>query len=291
LNLFEFIHAEKAHFGVGELCRNLGVSRSGYHAWATRPKAQRERDDELLRVEIRAIHKASRRRYGSPRVHAELKSSGRCVSRKRVARLMRDDGLQACPKRRFTRTTLSEHNDPIAPNVLGRDFTASQPNQVWVGDITYIWTSTGWCYLAVLLDLYSRRVVGWALRPSLGREVAIAALSQALSQRNVPRGLIHHTDRGCQYASDEYRALLRARGVVRSMSRAGDCWDNAVSESFFATLKKELVHRRVFATHTEAYDAVRDYIDGFYNGVRRHSTIGYHSPVEFENLHRVAQAA
>lgn len=237
---FEVVHAEKARYGVSDLCRTLGVSRSGYYAWSSRPASRRERDDERLQTKIRAIHERSRGNYGSPRVHAELRAQGERTSRKRVARLMRENGICGLQKRRFRRTTHSQHKHPLADNLLAQRFEAAAPNRVWVGDITYVWTAEGWAYLAVLLDLCSRRVVGWALRKTLGRELVLAALRKALMLRQPPTNLVHHTDRGCQYASREYRKELALHGIRQSMSRAGNCYDNAVSESFFASLKKEV---------------------------------------------------
>jgi len=282
---------EKALFSITELCRNLDVSRSGYHKWRCTPPSERRREDERLGAEIRAIHRRVDKRYGSPRVHAELLAQGRNVGRKRVARIMRQNGLRGLARRRFRRTTDSAHRHPIAPNLLEQNFTAPALNQVWVGDITYIWTLEGWAYLAVLIDLCSRRVVGWALRRSLSRELAIAALNGALKARGNVNGLIHHTDRGCQYASREYRKVLSTNGLRQSMSGVGNCFDNAVAESFFATIKKELVHRRVFATRTEAFDAISQYIEHFYNGERRHSAISYATPIEHERLSRTPIAA
>jgi putative transposase len=288
---YEFIEAEKATFSVSELCSALDVSRSGYSKWRTAAPSRRAREDERLSVHVRAIHHRSRRTYGSPRVHAELRAQGQQVSRKRVERLMREEGLQARRKRRFRVTTESGHGLPVARNVLARRFTADAPDDAWVGDITYIWTAQGWLYLAVLLDLCSRRVVGWALRPTLSGELATEALNMALARRQPPRGLLHHTDRGCQYAANDYRKTLAARGIVCSMSRRGNCWDNAVAESFFATLKKELVHERDFSSVGEARRAVVDYIESFYNAERRHSALGYVSPVAFELAHKQSIAA
>lgn len=288
---YEFIRAESANFTVRELCRNLGVARSAFYEWAECGASAKARDDERLLTEIRAVHKRSRERYGAPRVHQALRASGHRVSRKRVARLMRDAGLRARPRRRFRRTTDSSHKYPVAPNVLQRNFSAAAPNEAWVGDITYIWTAEGWSYLAVLIDLFSRRVVGWAMRSTLSRELCLAALEQALTRRRPKPGLVDHTDRGSQYASHGYRRVLDDNEVVCSMSRTGDCWDNAPAESFFATLKKELVHGCAFATRTEAYDAIGDYIENFYNAERLHSSLGYISPNSFEILHRVGSAA
>jgi putative transposase len=291
VNPYEIVHSEKAQFPVNVLCNAVGVSRSGYYAWCRGVPSQRELDNRRVVTEIRAIHAEHRERYGSPRVRAELRDRGLEVGKHRVARLMQENGLRARPRRRFRRTTDSGHKLPVAPNLLERRFTATAPNQAWVGDITYIWTAEGWSYLAVLLDLYSRRVVGWALRKSLARDLAIATLRHAVGRRRPPAGLVHHTDRGCQYASAEYRQLLEKHGAQCSMSAAGDCWDNAVAESFFATLKKELVHGCAFQTRSEAYDALSDYIDNYYNPKRRHSAAGNLSPINFELAHAGQLAA
>lgn len=279
---YELVDSEKAAFPVVTLCEAVGVSRSAYYAWRHSPPSERKVANERLLAEIRSIHVENEARYGSPRIRDELRDRGRSVGKHRIARLMRENGIRARLRLRFRRTTDSNHKLPIAPNLLEQDFTTSAPNQAWVGDITYIWTAEGWAYLAVLLDLYSRRVVGWALRRSLNRELAISALKQALSCRRPPRGLVHHTDRGSQYASAEYRDLLDGHGALCSMSAAGNCYDNAVAESFFATLKKELVHRCAFQTRSEAYDAISRYIENYYNAKRRHSAAGNQSPINFE---------
>jgi transposase InsO family protein len=268
------------------MCHVLEVSRSGYYAWVDRPRARRDLDDEQLAVAIAAIHQRSRGTYGSPRVHAELRAEGHTVSRKRVERLMRDLGLKARTKRRFRITTDSKHSNPVAPNHLARNFTVSEPDVAWVTDITYIWTDEGWLYVAAILDLFSRRVVGWAASESITRELTLAALDMALVHRRPAAGLLHHSDRGCQYASFDYRAALEKRHFVCSMSRKGDCWDNAVAESFFATLKVELVYRTRFATRAAAKRALFDYIETFYNRRRRHSSLGYLSPIDFETQQR-----
>lgn len=279
---FAFISAEKAQYSVNLLCSVLKVSRSGYYAWCARPPSQRAIDDRELAKDIRDIHDSSKQRYGSPRIHEELAANDTRVGRKRVARLMKENGLSARIKRRFVKTTDSKHDFPIAPNLLQRDFTADAPNEVWVGDITYLDTREGWLYLAVLIDLYSRRVVGWAMSERIDTALAMNALNMALARRNPRRGLIHHTDRGCQYASHEYRRQLRGIGAVCSMSRKGDCWDNAVAESFFASLRKELTNRVDFLSRDAARSNVFEYIEAFYNRVRRHSTINYQSPNNFE---------
>lgn len=283
MNQYEFIRAKEADYDVAEMCRVLEVSTSAYYAWRNAPPSRRERDDERLQTAIIAAHEANRKVYGSPRITEELQAHGEKVGRRRVARLMRENRISGLQRRRWRRTTDSRHKLPVAENILDRNFTASAPNQVWVGDITYVWTAQGWAYVAVIIDLFSRKVVGWAMRKTLGRELAISALTKALMLRKPPEKLIHHTDRGCQYASREYRQHLAAHGLIQSMSRAGNCYDNAACESFFASLKKELVHRLSFATRTEAYDAIADYIDNFYNPIRRHSAVGYRSPVEHES--------
>ena len=279
---FEFIDAQKAHFPVDFMCQQLGVSRSGYYAWKERPESERQKADEALAQEVEKVHQESRGTYGSPRVHAELRARGRKVGRKRVARLMNRRGLRARKRRRFVRTTDSRHNQPVAPNLLERDFSPGQPNSTWAADITYIWTLQGWLYLAVVLDLFSRRVVGWAMSQSIDRHLVLNALDMALQSRQPPRGLLLHSDRGSQYASEDYQRLLAARGIQCSMSRKGNCWDNAVAESFFSSLKMELVHDADLATHEQARAALFEYIEVFYNRKRRHSSLGYLSPVEFE---------
>jgi putative transposase len=288
---FAFISAEKAQYPVSLLCSLLEVSRGGYYAWRGRPPSERAIADRELTEEIRSIYECSERRYGSPRIHEELSAKDTHVGRKRVARLMRENGLSARTKRRFVKTTDSKHEFPIAPNLLQRDFTADAPNEIWVGDITYLDTREGWLYLAVLIDLYSRRVVGWAMSERIDTALAMGALNMALAQRKPSRGVIHHTDRGCQYASNEYRRLLRDIGADRSMSRKGDCWDNAVAESFFASLRKELTNRVDFLTRDAARSNVFEYIEAFYNRVRRHSTINYQSPNDFERGPSNAHAA
>jgi len=279
---YELVQSEKANYPVEALCAAVGVSRSAYYAWLRSTPSKRQLANESLLAEIRSIHSEHEARYGSPRMVDELRDRGHDVGKHRVARLMRENGIWARIRRRFRHTTDSNHRLPVAPNLLAQNFTATAPNQAWVGDITYIWTAEGWAYLAVLLDLCSRRVVGWALRKSLSRELALAALEHALTCRRPPPGLIHHTDRGSQYASQEYRALLLQHGAVFSMSAAGNCYDNAVAESFFATLKKELVHGCAFETRSEAYDAISGYIENYYNAKRRHSAAGNQSPINFE---------
>jgi putative transposase len=288
---FAFITREKATFPIDLLCTVLGVSRAGFYAAQRRPVAARRREDQQFAVHVAAAHATSRGRYGSPRVYRELQAQGHDVGRHRVARLMREQGLRAREKRRFQRTTDSQHGLPVAPNVLDRQFTVPTPNTAWVSDITYLWTRQGWLYLVVILDLFSRRVVGWAVHDRITRQLALAALTMALRQRQPHAGLVHHSDRGSQYASGDYQAVLTAHGVVCSMSRRANCWDNAVAESFFSTLKIELAHDADWTTHAEAHAAVAEYLEIFYNTQRRHSVLGYVSPVAFERHHEKKRAA
>jgi len=273
------------------LCKVLDVSTSGYYAWTKREPSAKVKDDERLRVEISAIHRESRGTYGSPRIHAELKARGFDVGRNRIAQLMAGLGLTGQLPRPFRKTTDSNHDHPIAPNLVAREFNPTGPNELWATDITYIWTSAGWMYLAVVLDLYSRRVVGWACAEHMRTELVIDALARALGVRDAGPGLVHHSDRGSQYASSKYRTLLDEREITCSMSARGCCYDNAVVESFFATLKKELVYRTAWHDRETASLEISEYIQAFYNRKRRHSTIGYLSPVEYEELHRRGDAA
>lgn len=281
--MFKLVEAEKASYPVTVLCDVLELSRSGFYAWLRRGPSERAKEDERLAVEIAAVHARSRRRYGSPRVHHGLRRKGIRVGRKRVERLMRANGLVARRKRGFRKTTDSAHAHPIAPNLVARAFEPAKPNAVWAGDVTYIQTATGWAYLAVLLDLFSRRVVGWAVSTHNDTALALTALRRAVRCRRVlPTGLVHHTDRGSPYASDDYRRALKSFGMRASMSRKGDCWDNAVAESFFATLRAELVDDARYSTPDDAEASIGEYIEKFYNAERLHSHLGYVSPIEFE---------
>jgi putative transposase len=284
---FAFVSQEKVAYPVAMLCRMLQVSPSGFYASQGRPVSVHTQRDGELTLKVSAAHLGSRARYGSPRVHAELRAAGVRVARKRVARIMRENKLVARCRRRFRATTDSKHGFAIAPNIVARDFTASAPNKVWVTDITFLWTRQGWLYLAVILDLFSRRVIGWATSRNVDRHLALAALDRAVALRGPVVDLIHHSDRGSTYAAGDYRKALRARGIECSMSRKGDCWDNAVPESFFASLKREMENADDLAGWTQAELAVGEYIDGFYNIQRRHSTIGYNSPIEFELINSV----
>jgi len=273
------------------MCRVLKVSRAGFYAWRSRPAATRTRQDHALAAEVAAIYTSNRGCYGSPRVQVELRERGHRVGRKRVARLMRQQGFSARHQRRYRCTTDSRHTFPISANVLARRFAVMRPDAAWVTDITYIWTLEGWLYLAVILDLFSRRIVGWSMSERIDRRLAIDCLQMAVAHRQPPDGLIHHSDRGSQYASHDYQRLLADHRIVGSMSRRGDCWDNAVAESFFATLKTELVYQSHWSTRAAARSAIFEYIESFYNRRRRHSSLAYLSPADFERLYSEQLAA
>jgi transposase InsO family protein len=264
------------------MCDVLGMSRSGYYAWRGQSRSVREQENERLLAEMRVIHRQYKGCYGSPRMTEELRSRGLSCGEHRVARLMRQAGIRAKARRRFKVTTDSSHTEPIAPNLLNQEFGVARPNEVWASDITYIRTGEGWLYLAVVLDLYSRLVVGWATSFRINTALTLQALHRALQRRQLVRGPLHHSDRGKQYAAKRYRQLLADNGIICSMSRKGNCWDNAVVESFFATLKKELIHGERFATRRQAEAALFEYIEAFYNRIRRHSSLGQRSPAEFE---------
>jgi putative transposase len=278
---YRFIAAEKAHYSVAQLCRVLQVASSGYYAWRHRQPSRRTQANLTLTELIRVVHERSRCTYGAPRIHAELRAGKQRVSRKRVARLMHQAGLAGRPPRRFRRTTIADPKVQVA-DLVQRDFTATAPDQKWFGDITYIRTWEGWLYLAVILDAYSRKVVGWAMADHLRTELATAALKMALTLRRPKPGLIHHTDRGVQYTSTAYGELLTAHHVRQSVGRPGTCWDNAVAESFFATLKTELIYRHAWPSRRHAELAIFEFIAGWYNQHRRHSTLGYSSPADVE---------
>lgn len=279
---FAFISEQKVAFPIAVLCRVLLVSTSGYYASQTRPESEWAKRERELGVHVTAAFKEFKGRYGSPRILRELRKKSQRTGRKRIARIMRAKGLVARIRRRFRCTTDSKHDHPIAPNRLKRKFTIARPNRVWVTDITFIRTKQGWLYLAAVLDLFSRRVVGWATSTNVDRHLALAALGQAVASRSPRPGLIHHSDRGSTYAADDYRKALRAVRMKASMSRKADCWDNAVAESFFGSLKRELEGVDSFETHAAASLAIGNYIDGFYNLTRSHSTLNYMSPIEFE---------
>lgn len=283
---YQFIKQHQGQFSQAALCRVMQVSTSGYADWRKRVKSRRQQQEESLLVSLQEIHRQSRGTYGSPRVYQECKARGLPCGRNRVARLMQKYQISARPLRRFVLTTDSKHALPVADNRLDRQFSVEAPNRVWSADITYLWTEEGWRYLGVVLDLFSRRVVGWSLQSTLERSLVVAALSAALGNRHPAPGLLCHSDRGSQYASDAYQQLLRQAGAVCSMSRKGNCWDNAPVESFFASLKRELTHRTRFATRQEARLAVFEWIAVWYNRQRRHSALGYISPEQFEQQYQ-----
>ena len=286
---FAFVQTERADVPVATLCRMLEISRSGYYAWRERPDSAHDQQDRQLRVLVRASFEASRQRYGSPRVLEDLREQQIHISRKRVVRLMQEEGLQARARKRFKSTTMSDHDQPVAANLLDRQFEAPAPNQRWVGDTTeFVIGSSGKLYLAAILDLFSRFVVGWAISAVNDRHLAIRALDAALKRRCPDSGLLHHSDQGSPYASEDYQSILESRGITCSMSRRGNCYDNAVMESFFSTVKSELRDR--FDSCGEAKMELFDYIEVFYNQRRRHSTLGQISPAAFEKA-RAAQAA
>jgi len=280
---FDWIRVQKAFHAVRTLCRVLEVSRSGFYASTRRPASSRSVEDSRVVAEVAAVFEEHKGRYGSVRITRELRDSGLSVGRHRVRRLMRQAALRVRRRRRcWVRTTDSRHRHPIAPNLLARNFTVDAANRAWVADITYLPTRAGWLYLAVILDLYSRAVVGWSMSRRIDGTLTLDALDAALLRRTVEPGLIAHSDRGTQYAATEYQDRLRQHGMICSMSRKGDCWDNAVAESFFATLKLELLGDDIFADHATARTLVFEYIEAYYNRRRRHSALGYVSPAAYE---------
>jgi putative transposase len=279
---YEFIAEHRQEYPISTMCRVLEVAVSGFYAWLHRMPSQRSQQNTGLGERITCLYYANRQVYGSPRIHAALRSEGQACGRRRVARLMRERGLSAKPRKHRTRTTDSQHAQPVAPNVLNREFTASAPNTKWVTDITAIWTAQGWLYLAVVLDLFSRRVVGWAMDAHRDESLVEQAARMALAQRQPEPGLLHHSDRGSQYTAASYQQLLDQYGIIMSMSRKGDCYDNALMESFFGTLKSECVDRQSFASRAQARQVIFEYLEVFYNRQRLHSSLGYVSPVTYE---------
>ena len=279
---YRFISGHRGTFKVGRMCQILNVSPSGYHAWKKRPESRLSLENRGLEDKIRVLHKASHGIYGSPRVYRDLVEAGVRCGKNRVARIMRQAGIRSRSKRKFKATTNSKHSFSVAPNLLDRNFTVESPDSVWVGDITYIHTDEGWIYLAVLLDLYNREVIGWSASARMTRQLAIDALEMALGKRDPGQGLLHHTDRGSQYASNEYQNILKDHHVVCSMSRKGNCWDNAVAESFFGRLKSEWVNHQRYHSRSEAIQSLFYYIEIFYNRKRRHSSINYLTPQGYD---------
>ena len=268
--------------GVKKMCQVIEASRSGYYRWRKQPRSKRQKENEKILMEIKGSHKNSRGTYGSPRITRDLQAGGRKCGENRVARLMKINGIAGKAKKKFRATTNSKHDLPVAENLLNQNFAAQKPNTVWVSDITYIWTLEGWLYLAVILDLYSRQVVGWAMSNRLTSDFVIKALYQAIGRRKPAPGCTFHSDRGVQYASADFQNVLKAHGFIQSMSRKGNCYDNAIAESFFHTLKIEHVYEYRYETRTEAIQSIFEYIEMFYNRQRRHSALGYQSPVSFE---------
>ncbi len=281
---YQFIEEHKHEFAIVVMCRVLAVSESGFYAWRKRPTCRRKREDAHLIQEIQQVFETHNGRYGSPRIHRDLRDEGIRCSRKRVARLMRAEELSARSKRRRVIATKRDETHPVAPNLLNRNFHAKEPNKKWVTDITYIPTKQGWLYLAVILDLYSRMVVGWLMSGNCDEKLVERALEQALTRRRPSAGLLHHSDRGSQYTSQAYQAYLQRYEIQVSMSRKGNCWDNSAMESFFGTLKDECARETIYVSHDEARLALFTYIEVYYNRVRRHSTLGYVSPLNYERM-------
>jgi len=264
------------------MCRVLGVSRSGYYGWRKQPQGKRRNDNDKLLLSIKELYRKNRGNYGSPRITDDLRDQGFCCGKNRVARIMKANGIVAKTKKKFKATTNSKHNLPVAENLLKQDFTSPKPNAIWVSDVTYIWTNEGWLYLSVILDLFSRQVVGWAMSDRLTADFVIRSLYQAIGRRRPPPGCIFHSDRGVQYACTDFREVLKHYGFRQSMSKKGDCYDNAVAESFFHTLKTEHVYQHSYSTRAEAQHSIFEYIEIVYNRQRKHSALGYRSPVSFE---------
>jgi putative transposase len=283
---FRFIDAEKAHFPVSVLCKIVGVSKSGFYAWKGRPPSKRSRQDAALTEKIREAHRRSRETYGYPRVHAELRALGVRCGRRRVARLMREAGLQGCVRGKKRRTTRSDPRTAPAPDLVNRNFAATVPDRLWTADITYVRTHEGFLHLAFVLDVYSRRIVGWAMASHLRTELVVDALEMAVWRRKPKAGLVHHSDRGTQYTALSFGKCLEGAGIVPSMGRTGSALDNAISESFVSTLKCELIHRRSFPTRQAARSAIFEYLEAFYNRRRLHSSLGYLSPESYEETTR-----
>jgi putative transposase len=279
---FSFIEEHRARWPVTLMCEVFEVSTSGFYAWLSRPQSEQERRRQAILAEVRSIHREVKRRYGSPRIHAELKDRGVDCCVNTVAKLMRENDIKAKTARKFRATTDSGHKRPVAENLLDRQFNPEGPNQVWLADITYIPTREGWLYLSAVEDLYSRMVVGWSMAEHMESRLVVDALEMAVKRRLPGAGLLAHSDRGSQYASEHYQMLLVEHGIECSMSGKGQCWDNAPMESFLGTLKKELVHDESYHTRARARSSIFEYIEAFYNPVRRHSALGYLSPVQFE---------
>jgi len=279
---YQFIEKHRSAFAVEKMCRSLNISKSGYYSWRVRPTSKRSAANEKLDHHIRTVYEQNKGRYGSPRIAEALNDQGLDCSENRVAARMRKNGIKAKTKKRFKVTTHAKHSHPVAENLLNQDFAAQRPDQIWVSDITYLWTREGWLYLAVILDLFSRKIVGWSMSHRLGQELVLNAFQQALWHRRPGSGIIFHSDRGVQYACTAFRNLLQQHKFIQSMSGKGNCYDNAVAESFFHSLKTELVYFETYETREDARNSVFEYIETYYNRTRLHSTLNYCSPVLFE---------
>ena len=288
---YQFVDTYRSEFAVLKMCRALQVSKSGYYAWRIRPQSKRARENEKLDHHIKTIYSKNKGTYGSPRITKALNRQNIACSENRVARRMRINDIKAKTKKRFKITTNSKHNHPVAKNLLDQNFKAQRPNQVWASDITHIWTREGWLYLAVIMDLFGRHIVGWAMDNHLGQELVINALKQAIWRRRPPQGVIFHSDQGVQYACQGFRKLLQQHKFIQSMSGKGNCYDNAVVESFFHTLKTELIYFENYRTREDAKNSIFEYIEIYYNRDRMHSTLNYCSPVQFEQMWINTQAA
>ncbi|WP_281274656.1 IS3 family transposase [Lysinibacillus telephonicus] len=280
--IYGFIQQHRHEFRVAKMCEVLGVSRSGYYEWLNRPKSNQKERKEKLTSQIKRVYLDSRRNYGSPKITKQLNSEGVHVSQKTVSRIMKDEGIRSKTVKKYKATTNSKHNLPIYPNLLDQQFKVERPGQAWVADITYIWTSEGWLYLATIMELFSRRIIGWAMDTRMTKELVILALKRAIKTQTPTSGLIHHSDRGSQYASKEYQQVLRTNGIITSMSRKGNCYDNACIESFHSVIKRELVFHEKYKTRDQAKKSIIEYIVSFYNYKRIHSYTNYMSPIAYE---------
>lgn len=285
---YQFMDNHYSEFTVRKMCQTLEVSNSRYYAWRKKPHSKRENENLAILEKIKEIHKKSRNTYGSPRIYNEMKNKGIKSGENRIARIMQENGIRSKTKKKFKITTCSKHNLPVAENVLNRNFQIKKPNMVWTSDITYVETNEGWLYTCVVLDLCSKRVIGWSMEANMTTEMVLKALNMAITNRNPQEGIIFHTDRGKQYASEEFRKRLREKNFIQSMSRKGNCWDNAPTESFFKTLKVEELYFKKFITRKEAKGVIFEYMEGFYNTQRIHSSLGYLSPFMFEKLNNIA---
>ncbi|MFC2084419.1 IS3 family transposase [Bacteroidota bacterium] len=286
---YEFIKKRSNEFSTRVLCELMKVSKSSYYKYLRRKPSRREESNKKILKEIKKIYQESKGRYGSPRITVAINRRGIKCDRKRIARIMKEEGILAKTRKKYKITTNSKHKLPVAENLVRQNFRADKPNKIWAGDITYVWTKEGWLYLAAILDLYSRKIIGWQISKYLDKKLVIEALRKAIEARSVLKGMIFHSDQGVQYASDEFKETLRNNGILQSMSRRGNCYDNAVAESFFHTLKTELIYFERYNTKDEARTSIFEYIEIFYNRKRIHSSIGYLTPEEFENYNKLTK--